>query len=621
MSAPDQAAAVQEAQGADGAPGSRFPRLAVLWSFAVPHRRALALGFLLALGGSATALASPLVTKWVLDALATSGSLLQPVLVLAAMTVVGAGLSFGQWVVLGTVGEQIVLEARRSIVDRYVRARIGAITARPAGELVTRVTSDTLLLRQAASSSLIGIVNGLVVLVGSLVLMGVLDLVLLSTTFVALSIVTVLFLVLMPGIARAQQQAQEHVGHLGGTLEGALRAVRTVKASRAEARIAARIGADADVSATFGIRAVRREAIAWTIAWGGLQVAIITILGLGAWRVSEGTMEVSSLIAFLLYAFGLMGPIMELTQNITALQSGFAAAERIREVEALEVEEHALVPAPARAAGDDGRGPILQLRGVTAAYGPDAAPAVTGIDLTIPRRGHVAVVGPSGAGKTTVMSLVLRFLEPQVGEIVLDGVPYSALTHDDVRRRMAYVEQESPVVPGTIRENLTFSEPDTSDEDLHRVLAEVQLDGLVAELPDGLDTPLSATSVSGGQRQRIALARAILGAPDLLLLDEATAQVDALTEAAIHRCIQDRAGRGAVLTIAHRLSTVVDADEIVVLDAGRVRARGTHAELLEADELYRGFIEALRIGVQPAPANAGTPVQEGAAEGWAPAAG
>jgi ATP-binding cassette subfamily B protein len=601
MSAPDPATAVQAPQGADGAPGSRFPRLAVLWSFAVPHRRALGLGFLLALGGSATALASPLVTKWVLDALATSGSLLQPVLVLAAMTVVGAGLSFGQWVVLGTVGEQIVLEARRSIVDRYVRARIGAITARPAGELVTRVTSDTLLLRQAASSSLIGIVNGLVVLVGSLVLMGVLDLVLLSTTFVALSVVTVLFLVLMPGIARAQQQAQEHVGHLGGTLEGALRAVRTVKASRAEARIAARIGADADVSATFGIRAVRREAIAWTIAWGGLQVAIITILGLGAWRVSEGTMEVSSLIAFLLYAFGLMGPIMELTQNVTALQSGFAAAERIREVEGLEVEEHALVPAPVRAAGDDGSGPILQMRGVTAAYGPDAAPAVSGIDLTIPRRGHVAVVGPSGAGKTTVMSLVLRFLEPQAGEIVLDGVPYSALTHDEVRRRMAYVEQESPVVPGTIRENLTFSEPGTSDEDLHRVLAEVQLDGLVAELPDGLDTPLSATSVSGGQRQRIALARAILGAPELLLLDEATAQVDALTEAAIHRCIQDRAGRGAVLTIAHRLSTVVDADEILVLDAGRMRARGTHAELLEADELYRGFIEALRIGVQPAP--------------------
>jgi ABC-type multidrug transport system fused ATPase/permease subunit len=597
MSAPSPGTAVPGP--AAGAATRRFPRLAVLWSFAVPHRRELVLGFLLALGGSATALASPLVTKWVLDALATSGSLVEPVLVLAAMTVVGAGLSFGQWVVLGTVGERIVLEARRSIVDRYVRARIGAITARPAGELVTRVTSDTLLLRQAASSSLIGIVNGLVVLVGSLVLMGVLDLVLLSTTFVALAIVTVLFLVLMPGIARAQQQAQEHVGHLGGTLEGALRAVRTVKASRAEARIAARIGADADVSAAFGIRAVRREAIAWTIAWGGLQVAIITILGLGAWRVSEGTMEVSSLIAFLLYAFGLMGPIMELTQNITALQSGFAAAERIREVEALEVEEHALVPAPARV-GDDGATPILQLRGVTAAYGPDAAPAVTGIDLTVPRRGHVAVVGPSGAGKTTVMSLALRFLEPQAGEILLDGVPYSALSHDDVRRRMAYVEQESPVVPGTIRENLTFSEPDTSDEDLHRVLAEVQLDGLVAELPEGLDTPLSATSVSGGQRQRIALARAILGAPELLLLDEATAQVDALTEAAIHRCIQDRAGRGAVLTIAHRLSTVVDADQIVVLDAGRVRARGTHAELLEADELYRGFIEALRIGMQPA---------------------
>jgi ABC-type multidrug transport system fused ATPase/permease subunit len=583
----------------------RFPRLAILWGFARPYRRSLALGLVLAFAGSAAGLASPLITKWILDSLAGSEPMLEPVLVLVVLTLGGAATWYWQWTLLGTVGERIVLDARRSMVARYLRARIAAITARPPGELVTRVTSDTVLLREAASSSLIGLVNGLVMLVGSLILMGVLDLVLLGTTFVALAIVTALFLTLMPGIAKAQQQAQGHVGRLGGTLEGTIRAIRTVKASRAETRIAARIDEDAGESATYGIRAVRREALAWAIAFTGLQAAIIVILGLGAWRVSEGAMEVSSLIAFLLYAFGLMGPIMELTQNVTALQSGFAAAERIRETERLEPEQRDVAPAPGWVGVADAEAaPILELRGVTGTYGPDIEPAVADVDLVIPRRGHIAVVGPSGAGKTTLMSLILRFLEPQTGEIVLDGTPYPRLTHDEVRRRIAYVEQESPVVPGTIRENLTFTHPDAGEDELRRVLEEVQLDEMVDELPEGLDTPLSASAVSGGQRQRVALARAILRAPDLLLLDEATAQVDALTESAIHRCIRRRAGRGAVLTVAHRLSTVVDADSIVVLDRGRVRARGTHAELLATDELYRGLIEALRIAAE-APAGDG----------------
>nr|WP_281381507.1 ABC transporter ATP-binding protein [Conexibacter arvalis] len=586
----------------------------------------------LAIAGSAAGLASPLITKWILDSLATSESLLAPVLVLSALTLAGAVTWYFQWTLLGTVGERIVLDARRSMVGRYLRARIAAITGRPAGELVTRVTSDTVLLREAASSSVIGLVNGSVMLVGSLVLMGVLDLVLLGTTVLALAIVTALFLGLMPAIARAQERAQEHVGRLGGTLEGTLRAIRTVKASRAETRIGARIGTDADEAAAHSIRAVRREALAWTIAFTGLQVAIITILGLGAWRVSDGAMEVSTLIAFLLYAFGLMGPIMELTQNVTSLQAGFAAAARIRETERLEPEEGdpapgarqapaiapaaavpvgpatpaaaapaAVAPAAAMSAAGDGAPPMLELRGVTAAYGPELDPAVDGVDLVVPRRGHVAIVGPSGAGKTTLMSLILRFLEPQAGEIALSGRPYARLTHAEVRERIAYVEQESPVVPGTIRENLLFTHPDATDAELRAVLEEVQLDGLLADLPDGLDTQLSATSVSGGQRQRIALARAILRTPALLLLDEATAQVDALTESAIHRCLRARARDGAVLTIAHRLSTVVDADQIVVLEAGRVRARGTHDELLADDALYRDLVEALRISATAAP--------------------
>ncbi|MFC5288096.1 ABC transporter ATP-binding protein [Actinokineospora guangxiensis] len=572
--------------------GGRFPRLRVLWSFARPHRGALALGLVLALAGSAAGLATPMATKWVLDSLSASASLSGPIVLMLSLLVVGTGVWLWQWMLLGTLGERVVLAAREAMVRRFFRATVPSVTGRQSGELVTRVTSDTVLLREAATSSVIGLINGAVMLVGTLALMAVLDLVLLATTVAAVIVIAILFGVLMPAIAVAKEKAQAHIGALGGSLEGGLRAVRTVKASRAEDRQSERIVADAREAARHSIRAVRREAVAWSTAWTGIQLAIILILGLGAWRVADGELAVSALIAFLLYAFGLMDPITTLSQNVTALQDGIAAAARIREVEALPIEDDGALSTGARFSPDS---PVLELRGVSAAYGPDAEPAVRGIDLAVPRVGHTAIVGPSGAGKTTLFSLILRFLEPQGGTLLLDGVPYGELTHADVRSRLAYVEQETPVVPGTIRDNLLFSHPGATEEQLHRVLRAVRLDTLADGLPDGLDTPLSATSVSGGQRQRIAMARAVLSAPEVLLLDEATAQVDGLTEAALHDVIREHARTAAVVTVAHRLSTVVDADTILVMQDGRVRARGTHAELLATDELYRELVESLRI--------------------------
>jgi ABC-type multidrug transport system fused ATPase/permease subunit len=553
----------------------------------------LAVGLGLALLASTAGLATPMVTKWVLDSLGSSASLLGPILALLGLMVTGAMIFLTQWILLGTIGEKVVLRARESMVRRFFRATVPAVTRVSPGELVTRVTSDTVLLREAASSSVIGLINGVVMLVGTLVLMGVLDLVLLATTVGAVIVILVLFALLMPGIAKEQEKAQDRVGRLGGVLEGALRAIRTVKASRAEDRQSERILAEARGATDHGVRAVRREAVAWVIAWTGIQLAIVVILGVGAWRVSDGLLEVSSLIAFLLYAFGLMEPITELSQNATALQSGMAAASRIRQMDALELEEDR-VPAGADRVVPPA-GTVLELRGVTAGYGGE--PALRDVSLTIPRRGHVAIVGPSGAGKTTLLSLVMRFLEPSAGTLLLDGRPYAEQTYSAVRARLAYVEQETPVVPGTVRDNLLFTHPDATEEELRRTLAGVRLEFA------SLDMPLSSTSVSGGERQRIALARAILRTPDILLLDEATAQVDGLTEHAIHDCIRRRAREGAVITVAHRLSTVIDADTIVVMEAGRVRAQGTHNHLLATDTLYRDLVEALRIANTPEPAS------------------
>ncbi|MFI6430480.1 ABC transporter ATP-binding protein [Rhodococcus oryzae] len=572
-----------------------WPNVRLLWSFIRPHRKVLGLGLVLGIIVTALGLATPMIIKQILDTLSSDGSMLTPVLTLLGVLVLTGVVGYFQWILLGTLAARVVYDARESIVRRYFRSTVGSLTARPSGELVTRVTSDTVLLREATSSSLVELFNGAVSIIGTLVLMAMLDLVLFGATVASLLVVGALALVLMPQVAKSQRQAQESVGRLGGVLEGALRAIRTVKSSRAEAREAERIIIDAKDSQLHSVKAVRVTALVWIIAGGGMQLAIIGILAFGAYRVSTGALAVSGLVAFLLYAFLLTAPVTAMAQNISLVQSGIAAASRIREVQDMEVEEHAAVEVqPLRPSPDV---PVLELVDVVARYAPGTEPSVRGVSAQIPALGHTAIVGPSGAGKTTLFSLLLRFLHPESGEILLDGVPYSELPFDQVRSRLAYVEQETPIVPGTIRSNLLFTHPEATEDEVWDALRAVHLDETVRALDDGLDSDLSSTNVSGGQRQRIALARAIVRRPDVLLLDEATAQVDGRTEAAIHDMIRELSQTGSVVTIAHRLSTVIDADTILVMEHGQVRARGTHLELMESDQLYRELVTALRIGV------------------------
>jgi ABC-type multidrug transport system fused ATPase/permease subunit len=569
----------------------------VLIGFARPHKRSILAGLALALSGSVTVLATPMVTKWILDSLGTGASIQGPVSVLVVLLVVGAVLGWAQWVVLGTAAEHVVYDARGSLVRRLLGSTVPSVQSRPVGELVTRVTSDTILLREAASTAAVGVVNATCVTIGTVVLMGVLDLMLLGVTLIAILVVGSIFTVLMPRIAKAEALTQESLGHLGGVLEGSLRSVRTVKAAGAEDRIGQVIGKSAMQARIHAISGVRISAGAWTVAWTGVQGAIIAILALGAWRVDSGTLEVSSLIAFLLYAFTLMGPVGELTTNITALQSGIAAAMRICELETLE--EEAVVPkgtasqsmstSRSRSSTDPA---VIDFDDVTVRYGADLEPALDRVTLRVPAIGHTAIVGPSGAGKTSLFSTILRFVEPDSGVVRLGDRPYPELSVEAVRARIAYVEQESPLVPGTVGENLRFIHPDATDAELSEVLRLLQLDVVVEAQSRGLDTPIRDTDLSGGQRQRIAMARAMIRPSPILLLDEATSQVDTLTEAAIVASIKKRATTGAVLTIAHRLSTVRHADTIVVMEAGRVRATGDHEQLMAGDELYRRMVHA-----------------------------
>ncbi|MGJ0118452.1 ABC transporter ATP-binding protein [Williamsia sp. MIQD14] len=596
------------------------PNTRLLWELIRPRLPLFGLATVAGLIGSAARLGTPLATKHILDSVDGKSGLIAPLAILIGLVIISAVAQWWQLVTLGNLSEGVVYDARRRMNLRFLYARLSPLQRSPVGELVTRVTSDSVLLREAASSSIVGGVNGVVMLIGALVMMAILDITLVGVTLIAVLVLTFLFGRILPSIAKSQERAQAAVGELGGELDGNLRAIKSIKAAIAEERVRTRLDEIAARSRDLNMYAVRRQALAITTSFTGVQVSILAILAFGAVRVSSGAMTVSTLVAFLLYAFQIGDPIGQLSTSLTQLQAGLAAARRIRQVDAMPIEGgspqsgsngagprhragHPVAAWESKRSVPTGDGSGMLLRNVFASY-PDGDPVLNGIDLRMPSRGHVALIGPSGAGKTTLLSLLLRFLEPDSGELRLGTHAYQDVSASTTRTHFAYVEQESPLIPGTLRENLRLINTHATDEAMYEVLERLSLRAVVDTLPGGLDAQVSINSLSGGQRQRIAVARALLADRPVLLLDEATAQVDALTEHAIHDAIVDHARTGLVITIAHRLSTVVDADMIVVLQDGRLIAQGTHEELLVNSPLYKDLLSALRIPTDSAPENA-----------------
>jgi len=572
-----------------------------LWPYLRPHRRVLSLVVAISLLGAVVAIAKPAMVGIVIADVGKSEPLGGIVALLVVLILLGAAIRGLQQYLLQRTAEAVVLDTRRLLVARLLRLPIREYDTRRTGDLVSRVGSDTTLLRSVVTSGLVDAVSGSLIFVGSVVAMALISPMLLGLTLLVVAVAVTVVVVLGGRIQKLTLTSQTQVGALAAGVARAIPGIRTIRAAGATQRETVVLDGLAGNAFSTGVRLAKVMALIEPVIGIALQGAFIVVLGVGGYLVAAGTMQVAGLVSFILYLFMMIMPLGQVFNAYTATQNALGAVIRIEEITSLPEEEIApaglaVVRAVNGSSAVNGVGALprpgsmpaaLSFHGVS--YGYSDVPVLREVTFTVPRGSKTAIVGPSGAGKSTLLSLIERFYEPDSGTIRLAGVEVSTMTRAQTRSNIGYVEQDSPVLAGTIRENLLLGAPDADDAACAAVLASVNLTPILRRDPAGLDAQVGEDGIllSGGERQRLAIARALLSSPQLLLLDEPTASLDGRNERALREAIDAVAQDRTLIVVAHRLATVVDADQILVLEHGEVQAVGTHLELVDSSPLYR----------------------------------
>jgi len=605
--------------------------------FLLEHRGVLIVVGALSVLGAVATLGQPLLVGQVIERVQGNETLGILVWLLVALVVVSSVISGFQHYLLQRTGTAVVYSSRRRLLAQLLHLPVQEYDARRTGDLVSRVGTDTTLLYAVLTQGLADSVGSALIFVGAVIAMLVIDPVLLVLILVVVGLSVAVVGVLSGRIRRATQMQQEKVGELASGVERAIGSIRTIRAAGAAGREQAAVDETARGAYDAGVQVAKASALVVPVAGVALQLSLLVVLGVGGFRVASGAISIAGLVTFVMFLFFLVQPLGSFFGAITSVNQALGALGRIQEVLDLPVEtdQDAAIAASveaARAAANDLTGPIrtledllqgadapaIEFRDVHFSY-PDAVvrtrraaedealrslaeahadtvelaevdgEVLHGVSFAVPRGSRVAIVGPSGAGKSTTLSLIERFYDPAAGAILLDGMDVRRIDRARLRAQLGYVEQDAPTLAGTIADNLRLASPHASDDDCRRVIEAVNLGDVLARDPRGLDAPVGEAGVllSGGERQRLAIARALLAAPPILLLDESTSSLDGLNEQRMREAIDAVASGRTLVVIAHRLSTVVDSDLIVVLDKGRVVGSGTHAELLESVPLYR----------------------------------
>lgn len=568
-------------------------------------------------------LAIPLLTSRLVDGFSMENLTGRTIALLAAAFVAQALMSGLAIYTMSYVGQFIVSGLRRDLWRQVLKLPVSFFDRNTSGETMSRVTNDTNIVRDFITGQVISFLSGIVSIVGSVVILLTIDWKM--TLFALLAIPAAMLLLWQVGrrMYAISRDTQQEIAEFQGDLGRVLADIRLVKASLAEPSERAQGEKRIAGLFRFGLREARIQAIVSPLMMTVMLLILVALIGYGGAQVARGVLTAGALVAIILYMFQIVVPFTQLATFFTQFQKALGATERIREIMELEPEERELpedtakegakqtagqdaakeTSLPKRSAEERSVGAALPQKhsiqlpltfeNVAFRYAEDK-PILQGLNFTAEAGQTTAFVGPSGAGKTTIFSLIERFYEPSEGRLLYGGEPAADIPLRQWRGRIAYVSQESPVMSGTIRDNLTYGlEGAVSDFAVDEAVRQANLTEFVASLPQGLETQAGERGVllSGGQRQRLAIARAILRDPDILLLDEATAHLDSASEELVQQAL-DLLMRGrTTLVIAHRLSTVRGADKLIVIEGGRATGQGTHEELLASHAFYRKLVQ------------------------------
>jgi ATP-binding cassette subfamily B protein AbcA/BmrA len=553
----------------------------------MPAKWLLALAIALVIIETGLSLAVPLVTKKFIDGMTLDQISTKMIAVLIFVFVTQLIMSGLALYTMNFVGQSVVLALREKTWRQILHLPISFFDRHPSGETMSRMTNDTLIIKDFITGQLIPFISGIISIIGSVILLISIDW---KITLMMIVVIPLAGLVIAPlgkNMYKVSRSLQDETASFQSDLGRVLADIRLVKSSLAE-KYEEQIGLKRMTQLfRFGIKEARIMAIIQPVTMSVMLLLLVVIFGYGSTRVAAGTLSAGALVAIIFYLFQISVPFSQLASLFTQFQKALGASERLNQILLAESEPDMHVSEYLVRTDDK-----LSFQNISFAYSKDKS-ILKSVSFQARIGQMTAFVGPSGTGKTTLFSLLERFYNPNEGDITYKGISIHNMRLVDWRNKIAYVSQDSPMMSGTIRSNLTYGLEDVSEEQIRKAVAHANLESFIASLPDQYETEVGERGVrlSGGQRQRLAIARAMIRNPEILLLDEATAHLDSTSERLVQEALETLMRGRTTLVIAHRLATVRQADQLIILENGEVTGAGTHKNLLETHPLYKELVE------------------------------